>query len=77
MYVTETNISSDHSLFKSMVLTPMSTATRAVAQLLADPGLTGKIAELHGENVTFAEPPPYVDEDTGRNIEMFWTLGYA
>ncbi|KAL2007442.1 hypothetical protein VTN00DRAFT_8880 [Thermoascus crustaceus] len=75
--VIETNISSDLALFKSMVITPMSTATRAVAQLLADPGLTGKVAELHGENVTFAEPPPYVDENSGRNIEMFWTLGYA
>ncbi|KAL1999937.1 hypothetical protein VTN02DRAFT_3793 [Thermoascus thermophilus] len=75
--VIETNISSDLALFKSMVITPMSTATRAVAQLLSDPRLTGKVAEVHGENVTFAEPPPYVDEDTERNIEMFWTLGYA
>ncbi|KAL1970198.1 hypothetical protein VTN77DRAFT_5358 [Rasamsonia byssochlamydoides] len=75
--VIETNISSDLSLFKSMIITPMSTATRAVDTLLSDPSLTGKIAELNEEKVTFAEPPAYVDENTGRNIEMFWTLGYA
>ena len=73
----ETNIAPDSALFQSMVLTPMSTATKAVAQLVEDPSLTGKIAELHGEHVTFAEPPPYVDEDTGKNIETFWRLGYA
>lgn len=60
-----------------MVLTPMSTATRAVAQLVEDTSLTGKVAELHGEKVTFAEAPAYVDEDTGKNIETFWNLGYA
>lgn len=60
-----------------MILTPMSTATTAVSQFVNDPSLTGKIAELHGENVTIAEPPAYVDEDTGKNIENFWRLGYA
>ncbi|RHZ44197.1 putative short chain dehydrogenase/reductase [Aspergillus thermomutatus] len=75
--VIETNIAPDSALFRSMILTPMSTATRAVAQLLGDSSLTGRVAELHGEYVTFAEPPRYVDEDTGTNIEMFWKLGYA
>lgn len=60
-----------------MILTPMSTATRAVEQFVTDASLTGKVAELHGEHVTFAEPPAYVDEDTGTNIETFWSLGYA
>lgn len=60
-----------------MVLTPMTTAQNAVKQFAADENLTGKVAELHGEHVTLAEPPAYVDEDTGRNIEMFWNLGYA
>jgi len=60
-----------------MVLTPMSTVTKAVAQFVADASLTGRIAELHGEHVSLAEPPSYVDEDTGKNIEMFSTLGYA
>ena len=60
-----------------MVITPMSTAQKAVAQFVADPSLTGKVAEVHGEHVTFAEHPPYVDEDTGKNIETFWELGYA
>lgn len=55
----------------------METATRAVDQFLNDPLLNGKIAELHGEHVTFAEPPPIVDEDSKANIEMFSKLGYA
>jgi hypothetical protein len=55
----------------------MSTMTNAVKQFVADTSLTGRVAELHGENVTFAEPPPYVDEDTGKNIAMFSSLGYA
>lgn len=60
-----------------MILTPMSTAISAVAQFEEDETLTGKVAELHGQNVTFAEPPNYVDEDTKKNIENFWNLGYA
>ena len=72
-----TNIAPSTELFKSMVLTPMSTATKAVAQFVGDETLTGRVAELHGEQVTLAEPPAYVDEDTGKNIETFWSLGYA
>ncbi|KAJ6008747.1 hypothetical protein N7499_001203 [Penicillium canescens] len=75
--VIETNIAPDSALFKSMILTPMSTATNAVAQFVADTSLTGRVAELHGDHVTFAEPPAYVDEDTGKNIAMFSSLGYA
>ncbi|KAJ0424369.1 hypothetical protein BJY00DRAFT_326935 [Aspergillus carlsbadensis] len=75
--VIETNIAPSSDLFKTMALTPMSTAQRAAQRFVDDPSLTGKIAELHGEHVTFAEPPAYVDEDTGRNIENFWALGYA
>jgi NAD(P)-dependent dehydrogenase (short-subunit alcohol dehydrogenase family) len=73
----ETNIAPSADLFKPMIITPMSTATKAVAQFVADESLTGKIAEVHGEHVTFAEPPAYVDVDTGKNIETFWNLGYA
>ncbi|KAJ5732483.1 hypothetical protein N7493_003964 [Penicillium malachiteum] len=75
--VVETNIASNKDLFKSMVITPMSTVTNAVAQFVDDITLTGKVAELHGESVTFADPPAYVDEDTRKNIENFWTLRYA
>lgn len=60
-----------------MKLTPMKIATRAVDRFLNDLSLTGKVAELHGERISFAEPPPYVDEDSRENIEMFSTLGYA
>ncbi|KAJ5657539.1 short chain dehydrogenase/reductase [Penicillium longicatenatum] len=75
--VIETNIAPHSDLFRSMVITPMSTVCKAVAQFGNDETLTGKVAELHGEHVTFAEPPAYVDEDTGKNIETFWNLGYA
>ncbi|KAJ5698975.1 short chain dehydrogenase/reductase [Penicillium macrosclerotiorum] len=75
--VIETNIAPSADLFKSMTLTPMSTATSAVAKFATDDMLTGKVAELHGQNITFAEPPAYVDEDTKKNIENFWNLGYA
>lgn len=73
----ETNIAPDRALFKDMILTPMETAIRGVEMLVGDASVTGKVAELHGEQVTFAEAPGYVDEDTGRNIETFWRLGYA
>ncbi|KAJ5754170.1 uncharacterized protein N7511_008323 [Penicillium nucicola] len=75
--VIQTNIAPSSALFDSMILTPMSTVTKGVAQFVADPSLTGQVAELHGEHVTFAEPPAYVDEDTGKNIAMFSSLGYA
>ncbi|KUL87754.1 hypothetical protein ZTR_03124 [Talaromyces verruculosus] len=95
--VIETNIASSLDLFKNMIITPMSTVTKAVEILLTsspspNPNsltsantkplpettiLTGKIAECHEENVTFAEQPAYVDANTEKNIEMFWSLGYA
>ncbi|EHY55749.1 hypothetical protein HRR83_009186 [Exophiala dermatitidis] len=75
--VLETNIAPSKDLFKPMIITPMSTLTRGVAQLVSDPSLTGQIAEIHGQNVTLREALPYIDEDTGKNIETFWSLGYA
>lgn len=60
-----------------MILTPMLMAVRAVERFVDDATLTGKVDELHGEHVTFAEQPEYVDEDTKTNIEMLWRLGYA
>lgn len=73
----ETNIAPSRDLFTKMIVTPLSTLTRGVQQLVSDASLTGQIAEIHGESVTLRDPPPYVDEDTGKNIETFWSLGYA
>jgi hypothetical protein len=73
----ETNIAPSKDLFKSMIITPMETLTRGVQQLVSDTSLTGQVAEIHGQHVTLSQPPPYVDEDTGKNIEIFWGLGYA
>ncbi|KAJ5946107.1 hypothetical protein N7454_002946 [Penicillium verhagenii] len=75
--VIETNIAPSSDLFKSMIITPMSTVGKAVAQFAENESLTGQVAELHGENVTLAQPQLYVDEDTEKNIENFWNLGYA
>jgi hypothetical protein len=73
----ETNIAPSKDLFNTMVVTPMSTLTRGVQQLVSDPSLSGQIAEIHGDHVTLSQPQSYVDEDTGKNIENFWSLGYA
>ncbi|RMJ27136.1 short chain dehydrogenase reductase [Aspergillus sp. HF37] len=75
--VIETNIAPDKALFRSMTTTPVDTAVRAVSRFVEDPSLNGKVAELHGEDITFAEQKEYADESTRENIEMFWKLGYA
>ncbi|KAK4936741.1 hypothetical protein LTR10_022465 [Elasticomyces elasticus] len=75
--VIETNLAPDRVLFENMVLTPMSTLIRAVVDFDQNPSTTGQLAELHGDNVTIVPPRPYVDEDTRKNMEMFWTLGYS
>lgn len=67
----------DKSLFANMIVTPMSTLIRGVEDFIANPGLTGVLAESHGDSVTIRPPHEYVDEDTQKNLEMFWRLGYA
>jgi len=73
----ETNIAPSKDLFKGMKITPMETLIRGVAQFLADPALTGEIAEIHGDSVTIRPPTEYVDEDSAENLRRFWNLGYA
>ncbi|KAK3376043.1 hypothetical protein B0T24DRAFT_572633 [Lasiosphaeria ovina] len=75
--VLDTNIAPNKDLFKHMVVTPMSTLIRGVDGFLADPGLTGAVAEIHGDSVTIRPPHEYVDTESEQNIETFWTLGYA
>lgn len=60
-----------------MILTPMDTLIRGVARFIGEPALTGEIAEIHGNNVTLRPPHEYVDEDSAKNLERFWNLGYA
>jgi hypothetical protein len=60
-----------------MIITPMETLIRGVAQFVADPSLSGEIAEIHGTNVTLRPPHEHVDEDTAKNIEVFTNLDYA
>lgn len=55
----------------------MATLLRAVDQFLADPSVSGEVAEIHGHKVTIRPPHEYVDEESRQNIETFWTLGYA
>ncbi|KAH7020500.1 15-hydroxyprostaglandin dehydrogenase [Ilyonectria destructans] len=75
--VLETNIAPSKDLFKEMIVTPMSTLTRGVANFIADPTLTGAVAEIHGPSVTLRDNYDYVDEDSKKNLETFWSLGYA
>lgn len=76
-HLQETNIAPDKALFKDMVLTPMDTLIRGVAKFVEDPSLSGEVAEIHGPNVTLRPPHEYVDDDSARNLEVFWNLGYA
>jgi hypothetical protein len=60
-----------------MVVTPMETLIRGVDRFLADPSVSGAVAEIHGDKVTIRPPHEYVDEESRQNIETFWRLGYA
>jgi hypothetical protein len=73
----ETNIAPSKDLFKEMVITPMETLIRGVAQFVADPSLSGEIAEIHGSKVTLRPPHEHVDEDSAKNLQVFASLGYA
>ncbi|RYO91565.1 hypothetical protein DL763_004946 [Monosporascus cannonballus] len=75
--VLETGIAPSKDLFKHMVVTPISTLTRGIAQFTENPSITGEVAEIHGENVTLRPPHEFVDEESRANAEMFWKLGYA
>ncbi|GAB1317219.1 15-hydroxyprostaglandin dehydrogenase [NAD(+)] [Madurella fahalii] len=75
--VLDTNIASDKDLLNHMVVTPMKTLLRGVDQFLADPFVSGEVAEIHGDEVTIRPPHEYVDEESRQNIETFWKLGYA
>ncbi|KAK3313952.1 hypothetical protein B0H66DRAFT_567447 [Apodospora peruviana] len=75
--VLDTNIAPDKSLFANMVVTPMSTLIRGVSEFIDNPSVTGAVAEIHGDNVTIRPPHEYVDEDTEKNMNEFWRLGYA
>ncbi|KAK0724836.1 hypothetical protein B0H67DRAFT_641334 [Lasiosphaeris hirsuta] len=71
--VLDTNIGGpDKDFITKMVVTPMSTLIRGVADFIADPSLTGQVAEIHGSSVTIRLQHEFVDKDTEHNIEMFW-----
>lgn len=72
-----TNIAPDKSLFDNMIITPMTTLVDGVQKLLEDPALNGEVAEIHGNSVTLRPVHDYVDDDSRRNLETFWNLGFA
>ncbi|PSR99263.1 hypothetical protein BD289DRAFT_479638 [Coniella lustricola] len=72
-----TNIAPSQSLFDGMIVTPHSTLVEGVVQLVSDPALSGQVAEIHGERVTFRPPYEFVDEDSKKNLEHFWSLAQA
>ncbi|KAI1493785.1 15-hydroxyprostaglandin dehydrogenase [Biscogniauxia mediterranea] len=71
------NIAPSQDLFKGMFITPMSTLIKGVEKFIKEPKVTGAVAEIHGENVTIRPPLDIVDEDSRKNLENFWNLGYA
>ncbi|KAI1453911.1 putative short chain dehydrogenase/reductase [Annulohypoxylon moriforme] len=75
--VLETSIAPSKALFEEMIVTPHSTLIKGVTQLVADPKISGAVAEIHGENVTLRTHHEYVDEDTKANMEVFWKHGIA
>jgi acetyl-CoA carboxylase alpha subunit len=60
-----------------MTVTPMPTLIRGIDQFIADPRITGAVAEIHGDKVTIRQHQEYVDKESEKNIETFWNLGYA
>ncbi len=82
--VLETNIVPSKALFEAMAMTPMATLVRGVDQILTGAGggpevgnVSGAVAEIHGDCVTFRAAHEYADADSARNLETFWSLGYA
>ncbi|CAK7235999.1 hypothetical protein SCUCBS95973_009457 [Sporothrix curviconia] len=75
--VLETNIAPSKDLFSAMVMTPMSTLTKGVDEILRGKEPSGGLAEIHGSKVTFRPPHEYVDADSKKNLDNFWNLGYA
>jgi len=67
----------DDNLFSRMHLTPISVAVDAIREFTTKPEMTGTIAEISGEKFTLRSPPDYVDEITKKNMDTFWSLGYA
>lgn len=76
-FITETNIAPSKSLFADMILTPMSTLVNGVRKFVENPSLSGEVAEIHGDNVTLRPPHEVVDEDSQKNLDNFWALGFA
>jgi len=74
--VIKTGLADSH-LFQNMILTPVSTAVAAIEAFSTQPSLTGKVAEISGDNFTIREQPDFVDEDTKTNLETFSKLGYS
>lgn len=72
-----TNIAPDKSLFANMVITPIETLVAGVQRLLQDGSINGEVAEIHGNSVTLRPVHEFVDEDSRKNLEQFWKLGFA
>ncbi|KAI5921979.1 15-hydroxyprostaglandin dehydrogenase [Camillea tinctor] len=75
--VLESNIASSKDLFKGMIITPMSTLIKGVEKFINEPKLTGAVAEIHGDNATLRPHHDSMDEDSRKNFEHFWNLGYT
>lgn len=67
-------------MFDNMVVTPLSALVDGVAKFVEDTSLNGELAEIHGQDpgsVTLRPPNEFVDDDSRKNMENFWRLGWA
>jgi len=53
-----------------MIVTPMETLIRGVANFISDPAATGQVAEIHGTSVTIRPPHEYIDKDSKTVIDQ-------
>ncbi|KAL2842034.1 short chain dehydrogenase/reductase [Aspergillus pseudoustus] len=71
-----TSFSANAEVYQNLFTTPLSTVAKALNMLMESRDVTGQVFELHGEYVTLAKPPTYQHEETGKNIEYYWSLGH-
>ncbi|KAL3484549.1 short chain dehydrogenase/reductase [Aspergillus germanicus] len=71
----KTALSRGSTYYDMLAVTPMETLLRATATFIKDPSLSGQIAELHKESITYQDAPPFQHDETRQNIETFWKFG--
>ncbi|KIW18213.1 hypothetical protein PV08_02501 [Exophiala spinifera] len=72
--VVETNIAPGVGQLDGIILTPLSTVVKAVEMILDDASISGQIAEISEDRVTWPKQQDYVDDSTRKNYGILCTL---